>query len=407
MTSEKKAPDNLEILRAEPAARRIAREEGIDLSRVKGSGPNGTILVKDIENFKISQKAPSMTSEKKAPDKSESIRAEPAARWMAKREGIDLSRVKGSGPNGTILAKDVENFKIAQKAPERTTGKEKVRASSLARRLAERKGVSLEAIEGTGIRNRIMMKDVIHAIPKSAIAPEGKGLFGQTIPMNRMRKVIAKRISQSAFTAPHVYFFTDVDMGKLNQARDQILLDLEKQFNVRISINDFLIKAVALTLREFPLLNAMVKGEEIVVMPDINIGLAVAMEEGLIVPAIPQADQLALGKIAQMRVDLVERARNGKLKMEEIERGTFTISSLAQYDIVFFTAILNPPQSGILSVGKTCEQLALKEGQVITKQVARLGLSADHRIVDGAVAAAFLQSLKNRIENPTFAFVDL
>jgi pyruvate dehydrogenase E2 component (dihydrolipoamide acetyltransferase) len=108
-----------------------------------------------------------------------------------------------------------------------------------------------------------------------------------------------------------------------------------------------------------------------------------------------------------MRVDLVERARNGKLKMEEIERGTFTISSLAQYDIVFFTAILNPPQSGILSVGKTCEQLALKEGQVITKQVARLGLSADHRIVDGAVAAAFLQSLKNRIENPTFAFVDL
>jgi pyruvate dehydrogenase E2 component (dihydrolipoamide acetyltransferase) len=112
------------------------------------------------------------------------------------------------------LVRDIENFKITQKAPERTTGKEKVRASSLARRLAERKGVSLEAIQGTGIRNRIMMKDVIHATPKSAIAPEGKELFGQTIPMNRMRKVIAKRISQSAFTAPHVYFFTDVDHRK-------------------------------------------------------------------------------------------------------------------------------------------------------------------------------------------------
>ena len=348
-----------------------------------------------------------MTSDNKAPAKPEILRAEPAARWMAKREGIDLSRVKGSGPNGTILVKDIENFKITQKAPERTTGKEKVRASSLARHLAERKGVSLEAIEGTGIRNIIMMRDVIHATRRSAILVEGKELFGQTIPMNRMRKVIAKRISQSASTAPHVYFFTDVDMVKLNQVREKVLLDIERQFHVRISINDFLIKAVALTLREFPLLNAMVKGEEMVIMPDINIGLAVAMEEGLIVPAIPQADQLALGKIAQMRADLVERARGGKLKMEEIERGTFTISSLAQYDIVFFTAILNPPQSGILSVGKTYEQLALKEGQVITKQVARLGLSADHRIVDGAVAAAFLQALKNRIENPAPPLVDL
>jgi pyruvate dehydrogenase E2 component (dihydrolipoamide acetyltransferase) len=348
-----------------------------------------------------------MTSEKMAPDKSEGIRAEPAARRIAREQGIDLSRVKGSGPNGTILVKDIENFKPAQKTPEKTTGKEKIRVSSLARHLAEKKGVSLEAIEGTGTRNRIMMRDVIHATPKSAIAPEGKELFGQTIPMNRMRKVIAKRISQSAFTAPHVYFFTEVDMGKLNQARERILLDLEKQFSIRISINDFLIKAVALTLREFPLLNAMVKGEEMVIMSDINIGLAVAMEEGLIVPAIPQADRLALGKIAQMRADLVDRARSGKLKMEEIERGTFTISSLAQYDITFFTAILNPPQSGILSVGKTCEQLALKEGQVITKQVAHLGLSADHRIVDGAVAAAFLQSLKNRIENPAPPLVDL
>ena len=340
-------------------------------------------------------------------EKPEGIKAVPAASRMAKEEGIDLSLVKGSGPNGIILVKDIENFKISQGAIETIKKKEKIRASSLARRLAEKKGLSLKAIGGTGTRGRIMMDDVIKAIEKPPLPPDEKGVFGQILPMSQMRKVVAKRMSQSAFTAPHIYFFTDVEMDQLNRLRDEMLSDFEKQFNIRISINDFFIKAVALTICEFPMLNAMVKGEEIYIMPEINVGLAVAMEEGLIVPAIPQADRLGLGSIAQMRADLINRARAGKLKLEEIERGTFTVSSLAQFDIVFFTAILNPPQSGILSVGKTYDQLYLKEGQVVTKKIARFGLSVDHRIVDGAVAAAFLQSLKRRLENPTFAFMHL
>jgi pyruvate dehydrogenase E2 component (dihydrolipoamide acetyltransferase) len=219
--------------------------------------------------------------------------------------------------------------------------------------------------------------------------------------MSQMRKVIAKRMSQSALTAPHIYFFTDVEMDRLDRLRAEILPDFEKQFGIRISINDLLIKAVALTIREFPILNAILKDEEIVVMPEINIGLAVAMDEGLIVPAIPHADQLSLGEIAKLRADLVERARARKLKLEEIERGTFTISSLAQFDITFFTAILNPPQSGILSIGKTADHLALKEGKIISKKIARFGLSVDHRIIDGVVAASFLQTLKNRLETMT------
>jgi pyruvate dehydrogenase E2 component (dihydrolipoamide acetyltransferase) len=214
-------------------------------------------------------------------------------------------------------------------------------------------------------------------------------------------------MAQSAFTAPHIYFFTDVEMDRLTRLRDEILVDFEKELGVRISVNDFLIKAVALTIRDFPMLNAMIKAEEVYIHPEINVGLAVAMEEGLIVPAIPQADQLGLGRIARMRSDLIARARAGKLRLEEIERGTFTISSLAQFEITFFTAILNPPQSGILSIGKTVDQLALKDGQVISKKVAQFGLSVDHRIIDGAVAAAFLQSLKRRLENPTFTFLDL
>lgn len=260
-------------------------------------------------------------------------------------------------------------------------------------------------------RGRIMIGDVERAIekmsPKIETVGKGREWFGKTIPMTQIRKVIAKRMAQSAFTAPHIYFFTDVEMDRLNQLREEILSEFEKQFKVRISINDFLMKAVALTICEFPMLNAMVKGEEIYIHPEINVGLAVAMEEGLIVPAIPQADRLGLGRIAQMRSDLVERARTGKLKLEEIERGTFTVSSLAQFDITFFTAILNPPQSGILSVGKTIDQLALREGQVIVKKIAHLGLSVDHRIIDGVVAAAFLQSLKKRLENPSFTFMNL
>lgn len=341
----------------------------------------------------------------------EIVRAVPAAKWKAKREGIDLSLVRGTGPGGVILLRDLDRVRVTQGAVEEAAKEERVRASSLARKLAEKEGVPLENVPGTGTRGRVMMADVERATDKASRKPEATGgegsLFGKTIPMTQVRKVIAKRMAQSAFTAPHIYFFTDVEMDRLIQLRDEVLTDFEKEFGVRVSINDFLIKAVGLTIREFPMLNAMVKGEEILIHPEINVGLAVAMEEGLIVPAIPRADQIGLGALARMRSDLVERARAGRLRLEEIERGTFTLSSLAQFEVTFFTAILNPPQSGILSVGKTTDELALRDGQVIAKKVAQFGLSVDHRIVDGAVAAAFLQSLKRRLENPNFTFMYL
>jgi pyruvate dehydrogenase E2 component (dihydrolipoamide acetyltransferase) len=348
-----------------------------------------------------------MMKESEFPNRTVEIRAVPAARRRAEREGIDLSLVEGSGPGGIILEKDIEHFRITQGAVEGTLVTEKIHASSLARKLAEKRGVPLETVEGTGTRGRIVMGDVIKATEKPVILIKEKGIFGQTIPMTQMRKVIAKRMAQSAFTAPHIYFFTDVEMDELIRFRERIVEDFEKEFKVRISINDFLIKAVGLTIRMFPMLNAMARGEEIYIMPDINVGLAVAIEEGLIVPAIPQTDQIGLGRIAQMRADLVDRARAGKLKLEEIERGTFTVTSLAQFDVVFFTAILNPPQSGILSIGKTFDRLTLKEEQVVVKKISRFGLSVDHRIVDGAVAAAFLQSLKRKLENPTYTFMHL
>ncbi len=343
--------------------------------------------------------APSVLLGEKAPGPAKAV---PAARKLAERSGVDISLVTPTGPHGTIMKKDVEAYLASA-----VSGKRPRKVSTLAHKEAERLRVSLEGIQGTGTRGRVMKADVLRAAEKGKTVLEREDLFGKVIPMKKMRQVISRRLSESAFTAPHIYLFIDVNMEKVLIVREIILEDFEGQFNVRPSINDFLIKAVALTIREYPLLNATLKGDEIHVHPEINVGLAVALDDGLIVPAIPRADEQGLGTIAQMRVDLVDRAKKEKLKIEEVQRGTFTVSSLANFDITFFTAILNPPQSGILTVGKTQDQLYLEDGQVKARKVTNCGLSVHHRIVDGAVGAAFLRSLKVKLENPSYAFLQL
>lgn len=324
------------------------------------------------------------------------IKAVPAARRMAREHDIHLRDISGTGPEGLIFAKDVETM-IARKAHP-----SEVRASTLARRLAEKERVPLEEVTGSGVRDRIMRQDVQAFLRESETTEMP---LGTVIPMSTVRRVIARRMSESAFTAPHIYFFTDAYLDPLLDFRSVVLPDLEKRFGIRVSINDFVIKAVALNIMDFPILNAQVNGDEIHIMPEVNVGLAVAMPEGLIVPAIKNADRSGLINIARQRIDLVQRARQGKLTLEEMERGTFTVSSLAQYDITHFTAILNPPQSGILSIGKTDEKLVMEKGQVTVKRVAQIGLSVDHRIIDGAMAADFLQNLKWKLERPSSTFL--
>lgn len=326
------------------------------------------------------------------------IAAMPAARHLAKEKEIDLSSIRGTGPDGVILLKDVEA--VATRSAE---GAEK-KASTLARKLADKEGVPLGEVEGTGVRGRIMRADVKSHLEKAEEAGLG---FGSVIPMSSVRKVIARRMSESAVTAPHIYFFSEVWLEPLLKFRGEVVSHFEDQFGIRPSINDFLIKAVALNILQFPMFNAQIEGENMHIMPEVNVGLAVAMEEGLIVPAISQADRCGLVKIARQRKDLVSRARDGKLTLQEMERGTFTVSSLAQYDITHFTAIINPPQSGILTVGKTDEKLFMVEGEVKARKIVNLGLSVDHRIIDGAVAADFLQNLKWKLERPSFTFLNL
>ena len=336
--------------------------------------------------------APEPTSAK-APAASGPIPIMPAARKLAREKGLSIEMLTPTGPDGVILVRDVEAAAAAPAA----------KISRLAQRLAVKEGVALEGIEGSGVRGRIMRRDV-----DSARVEAKRPRSGKVIPMATMRQVIARRMTESAFSAPHIYFFTEIRLDPLLNFRHEVLPEFEEEFGLRLSINDLLIKAVALNILDFPILNAKVTGEEIHIPAEVNICLAVALEDGLIVPAIANADRAGLVDIVRQRTDLVKRAYAGKLTIEELERGTFTISSLAQYDITHFTAILNPPQSGILTLGKTRDELYLNnEGAVKARKIATFGLSVDHRIIDGAVAADFLQNLKHKLERPTFTFLSL
>lgn len=320
----------------------------------------------------------------------EPVRIIPAARKLAKQKGLDITNIPATGPDGVILLSDVE-------AVLATTG---LKISTLAKRHAEKNAVSLKGIKGSGVRGRIMRHDV-----QQVLEADKTPALGKIISMNRMRQVIARRMTESAFTAPQIHFFSEIRLDPLFIFKKEITPDCEQQFHLRLSINDFLIKAAALSIIDFPILNATIRDQEIHIQPNINIGLAVALPDGLVVPAITDADKVGLADIALQRLDLVKRARLGKLTQEELERGTFTISSLAQYDITHFTAILNPPQSGILTIGNTRDRLYLKDGSVKVIKIATVGLSVDHRIIDGVIAADFLQDLKHKIEKPAFTFL--
>jgi pyruvate dehydrogenase E2 component (dihydrolipoamide acetyltransferase) len=313
------------------------------------------------------------TSEKKL----DRLRVAPLARRIAEKEGIDLRLVKPTGPHGTIMKKDVEAYLAF---------------------IRKQKGEISEAGE-VPVRERIPEKEMG--------PPAGQAIPGSKVALTSMRKTIAKRMVKSAFSAPHLCLFSELGMDGLLEIRETLKASCKEPLEFRISINDFLMKAVALTLKEFPYLNARWDEEEIQLLEEINIGLAVALEEGLIVPAVPGVDRLGLEEIARQRIELVEKAKQGKLQKIELERGTFTITSLASFGISHFTAIINPPQSAILSLGATQEKLVMREGKVCSQRVAIAGLSIDHRVADGAYGAAFLDSLKRKIETPSIAFLHL
>jgi len=275
-----------------------------------------------------------------------------------------------------------------------------IRISPAARKLAREHGIPLEYLQGTGPAGRIVIEDVERAVGAQTAAAPTAGVL-RTIPLSGMRGTIMQRMAQSWAQVAHVTEVMEIDMTEAVSLRRRRIAVWERDFGVRVSLNDLLTFAVSRTLREFPDLNARLEEQEITVLEDIHLGLAVATPEGLIVPVIRHADQRSFGEIAQQSAQLAAKAQARALTLDEVSGGTFTITNLGTYGIEIFTPIVNYPQCAILGVGRVAERPVVMPGRIEARSIMYLSLSFDHRIIDGAPAAMFLQKLKERLEHLT------
>ena len=300
---------------------------------------------------------------------------------------------------------------VATPAPVATETDGSIKASPLARKLAAEKGVDLSMVKGSGDHGRIVKRDIdsfnpaIHTSPQPGASvvpavPAGVESFTDT-PVSQMRKVIASRLSESKNNAPHFYVTMDIDMDNAIAARKAMNASGE----VKISFNDLVVKACALALKKHPVINSSWMGDFIRTNQHVHIGVAVAIEDGLLVPVLRHADQMPLSTISANVKDLAGRAKDKKLQPSDWEGNTFTISNLGMFGVEQFTAIVNPPDAGILAVGGIKQVPVVKDGQVVAGNVMKVTLSLDHRAADGAGGAAFLQSVKGFLENPVTMLV--
>ena len=279
------------------------------------------------------------------------------------------------------------------------TAVDRIFASPLAKKLAEEKGIDISFVAGTGENGRIVKRDVDHYVPYNSqqkqIQTNYVGVESYTDePISQMRKTIAKRLAESKFTAPHFYLTMDIDMDNAIQTRKSLIA-----LDVKVSYNDFIIKAVALALKKNPNVNSAWLGDVIRRNQHVHIGVAVAVEDGLLVPVIRFADEKSLTEISNEVKELAGKAKTKKLQPSDWEGNTFTISNLGMFGIEDFTAIVNPPDSCILAIGAIKEIPVIKNRQVVPGNVMKVTLSCDHRVVDGATGSTFLVSFKEYMEN--------
>jgi len=283
-------------------------------------------------------------------------------------------------------------------------GNGRIKASPLAKSMAKEEGIDLKNIEGSGDDGRIIKRDIEAYMEQAATTtpasttvnvPEAEGGY-EDVPLSQMRKVIAKRLGESKFAAPHFYLTMDICVDKLMATRKEV----KTLTDTKISYNDFIVKAAAKALKKHNDINASWLGDKIRYYHYINIGVAVAVEEGLVVPVIRNTDTKALSQIATEVRDLAGKARDRKLTPDEMSGNTFTISNLGMFGIDEFTAIINPPDACILAVGTISPRLVMENGEVKESHFMKVTLSCDHRVVDGAKGAAFLQTFKQILEEP-------
>ena len=340
------------------------------------------------------------------------------------------------GPAGTDISGIAENYKVGGVAPvaaakeetktpvaentasavETISDGKRILASPLAKKIASDKGIQLTQVKGTGENGRIVKSDIENFTPLTAVAPSASApktsetakaeapkvfvpageVFTEEIKNSQMRKIIAKRLAESLFTAPHYNLVIEVTMDEAMQSRAVI----NSVPDTKVSFNDMVIKACALALKKHPKINSQWKEDAIIINHHVNIGVAVAVEDGLVVPVLRFTDAMSLSQIGASVRDLAGRAKNKKLGPAEMEGSTFTVSNLGMFGITEFNSIINQPNSAILSVGAIVEKPVVKNGQIVVGNTMMLSLACDHRTIDGATGAQFLQTLKQYIENP-------
>jgi pyruvate dehydrogenase E2 component (dihydrolipoamide acetyltransferase) len=322
------------------------------------------------------------TSVAPMPSSGDRIKASPLARKIAADKGVDLQGISGSGPAGRIVKSDVE---AASTTPKKSDASAEVAAASA---LAAAVKAKISAASITP-----------NAAPVQAIVPLAKD-GDERIELSSMRKVIASRLLTSKVTIPHFYLHIEADVAPLMSLRKQVNDQAEKTHGNKYSVNDFVLKAVINAAQAVPAINASFAGDHIVKFKHIGLSVAIAVEDGLVTPVIKQAESQSLLAISKAVKDFAVRAKDKKLKPDEFDGGTITVSNLGAWGIESFDAIVNPPQAAILSVGAAVEKPIVKNGQIVPGLRMNIGLSADHRVVDGAVAAQFLSEVKKLIEQP-------
>lgn len=309
-----------------------------------------------------------------------SVPATPLAKKLAGESHIDLVEITSLSKDGIVRAADVL-------------------ATPLARRIAEEKNMRLEDIEGTGHNNKITKADVLDSTIKKEKETAGSGIF-RTVESRQqlkgMRKVVGRRMFESYSQVPTVMQSMKVDMTELLKFREKV----NKNSKMKISINDFLIKATAIAVKEMPHVRTMVEGDELVTYAEANIGFAVAVDDGLYVPVIKNADLLSIGEISRQARQLSEKARNGTIRPDEYSGGTFSISNMGMFDVFTFNPIINQPESGILGITGIEDVVKLVDGQPVVRREAVLCMSYDHRVMDGVGSAKLKRRVKELIENP-------
>lgn len=344
------------------------------------------------------KQAPAAAASAAAPERAEGerVKISPRAKKLALEKGIDYKIIAGTSEGGRIVERDVLAYLEQPESEAPTRDDSEYRTTPLARKVASDHGVSIADVGGSDKQSRVTSQDVYAFLDQEVTGPEQ-----ELEEPSQVRRIIAERMSESKFSSPHVYFNVRVDMTGVLASRKEI----EEASNVKPSINDYIIKAVSLSIREHPVVNAIYSEEGILHRRDIGVGLAVAIDDGLIVPVVKDPDRKSLLAINADTKRIVEAARENKLTLEDLSGGTFTVSSLGMYGIDWFTAIINPGESAILAVGQITKTPVVENDEIVIRPIMKMTLSVDHRLIDGAVAAEFISAIRKYLEKPILLFL--